>query len=421
MSGDGPELSRRALLAGTTGIGLAATGVGGVVLGRHISEPASSVEPGASTGKSVPFHGAYQAGITTPAPAAGVVIALDLTVTGRARLIDVLRGLTDGARGLVEGQLLGGGQSSGSAPGGSGILGPRPMADGLTITLSVGASLFDNRFGLSGRRLRQLTLMHRFPNDQLDARRCHGDLLLVVAAAHTDTVLYAARYLLRSFADSISPRWMQHGFLRPDAHPRRGRTEVRNLLGFKDGSANPDTTDAEVMDELVWVQPGDGEPAWAVGGSYQVVRIIRMFVERWDSATTAEQEGMIGRDKATGAPVGGEDESEEPDYESDPHGVRVPLTSHIRRANPRTTNAMGHRILRRGLSYSNSLDDDAQLDEGLLFICYQRDLDQGFTTIQARLNGEPLEKFVRPVGGGYFFALPGVRDGGRFLGDLLVA
>ena len=166
--------------------------------------------------------------------------------------------------------------------------------------------------------------------------------------------------------------------------------------------------------------PQDGEPEWAVGGSYQAVRIIRMFVEFWDRTRLAEQETLIGRKKVSGAPLGMTDEFADPDYAEDPDGKRIPLDAHIRLANPRTTETEQNLILRRGFNYSRGFDGAGRLDQGLAFIAYQRSLQKGFLTVQNRLKGEPLEEYIMPVGGGFFFVLPGVTGADRFLGDQLV-
>jgi deferrochelatase/peroxidase EfeB len=174
------------------------------------------------------------------------------------------------------------------------------------------------------------------------------------------------------------------------------------------------------MDRYVWVQPDDDEPAWTVGGTYHVVRVIRMLVEFWDRTRLSEQESIIGRRKESGAPLDGAIEIDVPEYSADADGEVTPLDAHIRLANPRTADTEDDLIFRSGLSFSRGFDGDGQLDQGLAFVSFQRRLSQ-FLNTQARLAGEPLEEYIVPEGGGFYFALPGVTDDGEFLGAQLFA
>ncbi len=129
----------------------------------------------------------------------------------------------------------------------------------------------------------------------------------------------------------------------------------------------------------------------------------------------------MGRHKDSGAPLdGGRSEHDVPDYARDPEGKRTPMDAHIRLANPRTPASVANLILRRPFNYSNGVTRSGQLEMGLLFICYQADLEQGFLTVQRRLDGEPLEEYIKPIGGGFFFTLPGVVDAHDWLGSGLL-
>jgi deferrochelatase/peroxidase EfeB len=287
----------------------------------------------------------------------------------------------------------------------------RSTADGLTVTIAFGASLFDHRYGLAGRKPRALKPMTTFPDDALVPEECHGDMLVQLCANSEQTLLNALRDLMRTTRGSLAPRWKIEGFLPVSKEPGA----LRNLLGFKDGTANPATTDGGLMDRVVWARAG--EPAWAAGGTYQVVRIIRNRVEFWDRVARSEQELMIGRDKGTGAPLGRLKEGDDPDHADDPKGERIPMDAHIRLARPRTAATEGSRILRRGYSYSRGLDMSGQLDMGLVFCCFQADVEKQFEVVQKRLAGEPLVDYVVPTGGGYSFAPPGARDGQDWVGS----
>ena len=109
-------------------------------------------------------------------------------------------------------------------------------------------------------------------------------------------------------------RWSQLGFGRT-ASTSRSQDTPRNLMGFKDGTANIRAEDTEAMDRFVWVG-GEG-PAWMRGGTYMVTRRIRMLLEIWDRSALEDQEQTIGRDKYSGAPLGGSEEFDPLDLEAE--------------------------------------------------------------------------------------------------------
>jgi deferrochelatase/peroxidase EfeB len=241
--------------------------------------------------------------------------------------------------------------------------------------------------------------------------------MLQICSNTAETNIHALRDIVKNLPDLLALRWKLDGFLPPHTVKRAGKDTVRNLLGFKDGTANLAVSDTALMERVVWVQSGSDEPAWAAGGSYQVVRIIRNLVERWDRTPLAEQQRIIGRDKMSGAPLGMNQEHDIPAFANNPQDASVPLDAHIRLANPRTKHSEANLILRRGYNFSRGLSPAGQLDMGLLFVCFQSNLSAGFLTVQSRLSGERLEEYIKPVGGGYFFVLPGVADEGSFLGQ----
>jgi len=415
------EPSRRRLLKGVGALGGALALAGGCPV-AHAAKPQSApgtLSPNARM-ETQPFYGEHQSGILTPQQASMMLVAFDSLASDKADLERLFRLLTTRIAFLTAGGPAPDTPNPRLPPMDSGILGPFIAPDNLTITVSLGESLFDARYGLAKQKPKALQKMTRFPNDSLDAALCHGDLLLQICANTQDTVIHALRDIIKHTPDLLSVRWKREGFISDHAARSKGKETPVNLLGFKDGTANPDSSDAALMQDVVWVTADQGEPAWAVGGSYQAVRIIQFHVEFWDRTPLKEQQTIFGRDKQSGAPLGMKNEHDVPDYASDPNGDTIALDSHIRLANPRTKETQSSLMMRRGYSYSLGVTNSGQLDMGLLFVCYQHDLEKGFLTVQKRLNGEALEEYIKPIGGGYFFALPGVRDSNAYLAQGLI-
>ncbi len=174
------------------------------------------------------------------------------------------------------------------------------------------------------------------------------------------------------------------------------------------------------MDDFVWVSAADGEPAWAVDGTYMVVRRIRMRVEFWDRTALHTQEAIIGRFKDTGAPLDGVFETDVPDLRVGSRGrEHAADRAHPARESPHRRDRAATASCAEGSTSRRASRPTASSTKGLLFVCFQRSLADGFLAVQGRLNGEALEEYIRPVGGGFFFALPGVTTPDGYLGESL--
>ncbi|WP_193097750.1 iron uptake transporter deferrochelatase/peroxidase subunit [Burkholderia sp. Z1] len=405
------------------GAAVAAGLAAGAMPAAHAADAATPAAPDAHAHDNdlEPFYGKHQSGITTPQQRNAYFAALDLATDKRADVIALLKTWTDAAARLTRGDTAQPLPATGGddvAPADSGdALGIGPSR--LTITFGFGPGLFavagKDRYGLAKQRPAALVDLPRFNGDQLIPEKTGGDLFIQACANDAQVAFHAVRQLVRLGGKAVQMRWGQAGF----TSGKPGETP-RNLMGFKDGTMNPSRDDPAAMNEFVWA--GSEGPAWMNGGTYTVVRRIRITLEHWDNTELGFQEQVFGRKKYSGAPLGGKQEFEALDLDAvDKDGNSViPDNAHARLASPQLNN--GAQILRRAYSYNDSANfyierwppwrQQTEYDAGLMFVAHQRDPRKGFIPINEKLAKlDIMNQFTTHVGSAIFACPPGAQPG----------
>jgi deferrochelatase/peroxidase EfeB len=419
VSPDQHSPSRRRVLAGAGlfGAGAVAGGLGGY-FGRGSGSGAdgSTNTADAVVGDSnvtIPFYGAHQAGIGTPAQDRLAFGSMNVVSgTSRADLRDLLQDWTTAAARMTAGQLVGQDNQPYAPPVDTGEAVGSPVSR-LTITVGYGPSLFDSRFGLASRKPSALADLPALPNENLDPNYTGGDLCVQACSDDPLVAFHAVRNLARIGMGVVEHNWMELGFGRTST-TTAGQQTPRNLLGFKDGTRNIKAEQTDLMNDYVWVGK-ESDQAWLRGGSYLVARKIRIFVENWDRDYLQDQENVIGRSKVSGAPLSGGSEFTAPNFNAksaDGLGPVIPAHAHIRLAS--FENNGGTRILRRGYSFTDGIDPQAgTLLGGLFFIAFMKNPAQ-FIKLQNHLASDALNEYIRHTGSAVFACPPGISKGQKW-------
>lgn len=422
-------MSRRTALATATISAAVGAGVGMAIASTDDGSGGEAEGPGVE-----PFYGDRQAGIATPTQRHALFAAFDLAAadlaTGEA--LDAAAVAANLQALLQDWSAVAAALAAGEAPPKAAIDGAdqfdaEAVAAGLdparlTVTFGIGPAAFA-KAGLETARPSKLAELPEFEGDKLNPAWSGGDLLLQVCGDDQQVVSNAFLELRKRAVGLGSLRWVQQGFSSaPD-----GETP-RNLMGFKDGSANP-KAGSEEFDARVWA--ADSEPSWFEGGTYLVFRKIRMRLPDWSMLSAEDQNLTFGRERDSGVPLSGGGEFDHPDFTAlDASGLpAVPADSHI---------AVVHdaAMVRRGFNYdygfltqgdvSSDAATDGHLDghmhaehpydAGMLFVSFQAD-PQVFIDAQEKMAAsDRLTEFITAEGSGVFAVPPGAAEGG-FVGE----
>ncbi|MET8468804.1 Dyp-type peroxidase [Streptomyces sp. NPDC006422] len=152
---------------------------------------------------------------------------------------------------------------------------------GLTCVAGIGSAAWDRLF--DGPRPRDLHPFVPLAGARHTAPSTPGDLLFHLRARRMDLCFELARLIGERLRGAATVVDEVHGFKSFDA---------RDLLGFVDGTENPEGRRA---DDAVFVRAAD-DPAFA-GGSYVIVQKYLHDLATWNALPVEEQEKVIGRTK----------------------------------------------------------------------------------------------------------------------------
>jgi putative iron-dependent peroxidase len=150
----------------------------------------------------------------------------------------------------------------------------------LSCVVGIGSDLWDRMYGAP--RPAQLHPLPAFTGPVHLAPSTPGDLLLHIRAQRMDLCFELAQRLTEALGEAATVVDEVHGFRSFDE---------RDLLGFVDGTENPEGEEATAAAFV-----GDTEPAFA-GGSYVLVQKYLHDLGRWDGLSVEMQEQAIGRTK----------------------------------------------------------------------------------------------------------------------------
>ncbi|GAB3692997.1 Dyp-type peroxidase [Corynebacterium nasicanis] len=159
-------------------------------------------------------------------------------------------------------------------------VGFRAKEDQLSATVGVGSDVWDRLIG--GPRPASLHPFQRLDGAVHHAPATPGDLVLHIRAQRFDLCFELARVIMDRLDGHVDVVDETHAFKYFDE---------RDLLGFVDGTENPDGDEAV---EAVLV--GDEDPGFR-GGSYLIVQKYLHDLGAWHAQPVEEQEKVIGRTK----------------------------------------------------------------------------------------------------------------------------